>query len=115
MSKPTVNSPLPEAISSYFSAKNDQDTKAILECFTSDATIIDAGENNEMSGLLAIQEWLEGPVADYQLKTEVTESTEMDGQTIVIALVSGNFPGSPIEFSYHFRLKDGKIIRLEIR
>jgi ketosteroid isomerase-like protein len=114
MSKPVMNPNLPESIAAYFSARSDQDTDAILACFTPTATVIDEGENQELIGHQAIQRWLEGPVAEYKLTTEVTRSSEKDGQVIVTALVSGDFPGSPIEFEYQFHLKDGKIDRLLI-
>ena len=34
---------------------------------------------------------------------------------IVRGLVSGNFPGSPIELAFAFVLKDGMIAALEVR
>ncbi len=110
-----MTSGLPDSISIYFDARSARDTDAILACFTPTAIVVDEGENLEMNGHQAIREWLEGPIAAYDLTTEVTGSSEKDGGILVTALVSGDFPGSPIEFDYHFRLFGGKIDRLEIR
>jgi len=106
---------LPDSIATYFSAKSEHDTDATLACFTPTAVVFDEGENMEMNGHEAIRKWLEGPIASYKLTTEVTDTREQGGETVVTALVSGNFPGSPIEFYYHFQLKDGKIDRLAIK
>ncbi|MCK6443354.1 hypothetical protein [Elstera cyanobacteriorum] len=38
----------------------------------------------------------------------------VDDSVLLTALVSGNFPGSPIDLTFRFRLVDGLIDRLEI-
>lgn len=106
---------LPAPIAAYFQAKNNHDTEATLASFTPDATVVDEGESKVLEGHGAIREWLEGPIASYNLTNEVTNSVERDGETIVTALVSGDFPGSPIEFDYAFHLKGDKIDRLVIK
>jgi ketosteroid isomerase-like protein len=109
-----MNPALPAPIATYFSAKSGQDTDAILACFAPSATVVDEGENRVITGREEIREWLDGPIAEYKLTTAVTDSSEKEGEIVVTALVSGNFPGSPIEFYYHFRLEGGLIERLVI-
>jgi ketosteroid isomerase-like protein len=106
---------LPESIASYFAAKGGSDTEAVLACFTPTATVVDEGENKTMNGHQAIREWLDGPIAGYKLTTEVTGGSEQDGDYVVTAIVSGDFPGSPIDFSYHFHLEGDKIAKLAIK
>ena len=61
-----------------------------------------------------IRAWKDEVTRKYMPVMEVLRSAEKDGRTIVTGRVSGNFPGSPVELSYAFTLKDGKIARLEI-
>jgi hypothetical protein len=42
-------------------------------------------------------------------------STQTDDQTIVTSRLTGNFPGSPTNLQFIFRLEGDKIISLEIR
>ncbi len=106
---------LPTVIATYFDTKSSGSPAEILACFSPDATVVDSGENREMVGHEAIGEWLSGTVAEYNLTTELLRSAEVDGKTVVTASVSGNFPGSPIEFDYHFVVEGDKIQRLVIR
>lgn len=105
---------LAEPIATYFRAKGSEDPAEVLGCFSTDAVIVDTGENMEMKGHDAIRKWLTGTVASYNLTTEVTRAVEQGDETVVTALVSGDFPGSPIEFDYGFVVRDGKIDRLVI-
>ena len=106
---------LPEALTAFFRAKNYHDVNAMLETFTPDAVVHDEGESRELRGVEQIKAWLEGTVAAYKLSVEVTGAVEQEGEIVVTTLVSGDFPGSPIEFYYHTRLKDGKIAEMAIR
>lgn len=79
-----------------------------------DATVIDKGEDAQYQGRDAIRQWMTGEVRGYSLTTDVT-GVKGDGEiTVVTALVSGDFPGSPTEFEYRFLMRDGLITRLII-
>jgi len=39
---------------------------------------------------------------------------QRDGTTVVTSRLTGNFPGSPVELRFFFRLERGKIAFLEI-
>ena len=105
---------LPQPIAAFFQAKNDHDVDAVIACFTPNATVFDEGENQKATGQDAIRKWMEGTIANYKLSTDVMKCADGDGETVVTALVTGDFPGSPISFDYFFTLKDGKIDALRI-
>ena len=52
----------------------------------------------------------------YHPRFEVEDVVEDGAEgAVVIGLVSGTFPGSPIRLRYTFRLSGGTITRLEIK
>lgn len=105
---------LPEPIASYFKTKSSNHPDDVLDCFSRDATVIDDGENTQLTGHDEIRSWLSGTIASYNLTTQITDVAEKEGETIVTALVSGDFPGSPISFDYRFVVVQNKIVRLVI-
>ena len=105
---------LPPPIERYFAAKEGQDAEETLACFTEDATVWDNGEDLELKGIAQIREWMTGTVAGYKLSSEV-KSGEMRGDEFVAGVVvSGDFPGSPYEFAYRFKLRGDGIAELAI-
>jgi ketosteroid isomerase-like protein len=103
---------LPEPIAAYFAAKNRKDIDAMLLPFAADAIVKDEGE--ELRGHAPIRAWMEKTTKKYAVTVEPRKIETKDGGTVVTALVSGNFPGSPAELHYAFRLGAGKITGLEI-
>lgn len=103
-----------EIVSSYFTAVNSADFKLASSLFAADAQVIDSGEDKNLAGRTAIQEWMEGSIAAYNLSHQILKRRESADGEKVSALVTGDFPGSPIEFDYEFVIYDGKISRLEI-
>jgi ketosteroid isomerase-like protein len=103
---------LPEPIAEYFVADR-HDAEALVRCFTPDATVKDEGRTH--AGRDAIKAWKAaashafeysvGPVA-----IEEDESTDV----VVVGRVTGNFPGSPVDLRYRFRLERALIASLEI-
>ena len=104
---------LPAPIAGYFTAENSDDTEALTTCFAPDAIVRDEGRR--IQGIAAIKAWKRDGKAKYQHKIKVIAASEKDGETIVRGLVSGKFPGSPIELDFAFALKDGVIAALEVR
>ena len=102
---------LPEPIAAYFSA-DGADREAVGRCFTNNAVVKDEGHTYE--GLAAIKEWKAGSSKKYTYTSEPFASDEKDGKTNVTSRVSGNFPGSPLNLRYFFRLEGNKIASLEI-
>jgi hypothetical protein len=107
-----MNTALPDTIASYFQAKNEHDTAAMLVCFAENAIVQD--EEQEYQGLTAIEEWIVLTTDKYQDTVKVTNIDDQSDETIVTGHVSGNFPGSPIELQFRFTLEVHKIVNLKI-
>lgn len=101
---------LPQPLAEFIRAKNAHDSAALTACFAPDAVVYDDGA--EMRGRPAIKEWSEGVNKAYSLTMEPTGLTEAEDETVLTALVSGNFDGSPLEFEYRFKIKAGSITAL---
>ena len=67
-------------------------------------------------GADAIRAWKVETGAIYRITVEPLESRSEVGKTIVVAKVSGTFPGIPANLTYRFGLSaDGQIRSLEVR
>lgn len=108
------NIELPAPIDRYFASKVDDDAEETLTCFTHDATVWDNGEDLELRGIEQIRTWMTGTVAGYKLTSEVRSGEQRGEEFVASVVVSGDFPGSPYEFAYHFRLRGDKIAELAI-
>ncbi|MBT3065988.1 nuclear transport factor 2 family protein [Rhodoferax sp. U11-2br] len=102
---------LPDPISAYFAA-DKQTPEALARCFTTHAVVKDEGHT--YSGLDAIQAWKAAASAKYTYTSEPTALELREGCHTVTSRVAGNFPGSPVDLRYHFRLERGLIASLEI-
>jgi hypothetical protein len=103
---------LPKAIAAYIAAENGQDRDATSQWFRDDGIVMD--EHRTMEGLPAIKNWMAETKKKYQHILEPLTSLQKDDKTIVTCRLTGNFPGSPVEIDFAFRLEGGKIISLEI-
>ena len=106
---------LPKLVDSYIRASNQTDVKAYVSCFTDTATVSDDGET--VTGRHAIGDWFAETQKKYDSTTEAIEVKESADKIVLTAKVSGTFPGSPLKFDYHMRLKSGLIdnLRIEFR
>jgi SnoaL-like domain len=102
---------LPEPIASFFAA-DPQNPAAVAYCFTPQAVVKDEGQT--CTGLEAIKAWKAAAAAKYQYTVQPFAWVQKDGQHTVSGHVAGNFPGSPVDLRYHFRLERGLIAALEI-
>jgi hypothetical protein len=107
-----MSTTLPEPLSAYFGAKNRHDIDAMLAPFAADAVVKDEGQ--ERRGRAAIRAWMEETTHKYRPTAEVTGVAETDGRTVVTAMISGDFPGSPAQLRFAFTIEDDKIARLQI-
>jgi len=103
---------LPEPVAAYFAGNKNYDVSAMLAPFAESAVVKDEGQ--ERRGLAAIREWIEETNKKYAVKVDVSDVTGTAENTTVRGLVSGTFPGSPVELRYAFTLDGEKIARLEI-
>lgn len=103
---------LPEPIAAYFAADQQKNAQALAHCFTAHAVVQDEGHT--YSGIDAIKAWKAAASTKYTYTTEPFALEQSDGQQVVTSRVEGNFPGSPVDLRYRFRLERGLIASLEI-
>ncbi|MEA5402865.1 hypothetical protein VB776_08065 [Arcicella sp. DC2W] len=101
---------LPNVIVDLTNAQNNFDSVAYANCFSETAVVFDEGKTHK--GKTEIQQWIEKANDEYQAVMKPLEYSLTE--EVLEAEVSGNFPGSPIVLSYHFKLKDGLIESLKI-
>ena len=106
-----TNLDLPEPIAAYFDA-DKRDGEAVARCFTNQAVVKDEGQTH--SGHTAIKAWKTAASAKYSYTSEPFAVEQRDGRYIVRSRLTGNFPGSPVDFRFVFNLERGKIASLEI-
>ena len=104
---------LPTPIAIYIAAENRGDPEAMAQCFAEHAVVRDEGKTIE--GLAAIKRWKAETRKKYQHTVEPLACVAKDGKTIVTSRLTGNFPGSPIELRFIFKLDGNVITSLEIR
>jgi hypothetical protein len=106
-----TNLNLPGPIAAYFNA--DQHAgESIANCFTEQAVVKDEGRT--YSGRAAIRAWKLDVSTKYTYTSEPIGLEERDGGYVVTSRLTGNFPGSPVDLRFAFRLERGKIAFLEI-
>ena len=102
---------LPEPIATYFAADR-HDAKAVARCFTEGAVVEDEGQRH--CGHAAIKAWKTAASRKYAYIAEPFAQARKGDRTIVKVRLTGNFPGSPVDLQFAFRLERGKIAHLEI-
>ena len=102
---------LPEPIAAYFDADR-RDGEVVARCFTNQAVVKDEGQTH--SGVAAITAWKTAASARYSYTSVPLSIEQGDGRYIVTSRLTGNFPGSPVDLRFAFRLERGKIAFLEI-
>lgn len=71
-------------------------------------------EGNIHKGRAAIKAWKSDTSAKYEYTSEPFACEEKDGRVVVTSHLVGNFPGSPTDLRYFFKLEGHKIASLEI-
>ena len=102
---------LPEPIAAYVSA-DKWDAEAVARCFNQDAVVKDEGHT--YTGAAAIRRWKAESAAKFTYTNVPFAQKRRDGMVIVTSRLTGNFPGSPVDLRFCFRLERGKIAFLEI-
>jgi len=103
---------LPQPIAAYFAADRASGT-TVADCFTFDAVVRDEGHTYR--GIDEIRRWRAEAAAKYTYTCEPF-SVSQDGETTVVTCrLEGNFPGSPADLRFNFRIADNKISALEVK
>ena len=100
---------LPEPLPRYFAAQNALDADVMTACFAPDAVVHDEG--GTYSGNEAIRGWKRDTIAKYGISIDALQASQQGDKTIVIARVTGNFPGSPANLTYEFGIAPNGLIR----
>lgn len=98
----------PPPIAAYFAAKTPSE---IAATFAEDAVVVD--ERRLRRGRAEILKWRE-EVAQISFTKDVLSVAQADDRITVTCRVAGDFPGSPIDLDYVFRLSGNLISSLEI-
>jgi SnoaL-like domain len=104
---------LPEVLKTYLEAQNDHDTDRLVACFAENAKVRDEGE--DIIGHAAIRAWKERVQAKYNLQVEPIRHWQDGEHDALTARVTGTFPGSPVELTYLFGIKDGLITSFRVQ
>jgi hypothetical protein len=101
----------PEPIRQYFELAGQPDLDAYFAQFAADAVVEDDGKNYH--GIGAIRSWRgEVPPVIYTIRAVRDSGSGQDAR----AEIAGDFPGSPIELTFHFEFSpEGEIRVLTIR
>lgn len=100
-----------QAIANYFAA-DATDGAAVAGCFTADAVVVD--EKKTYTGRDAIAAWKSEASSKYQYVADPVAIDDQGDRVVVTAHLTGNFPGSPVDLRYGFKLSGDAIARLEI-
>ncbi|MHA6769627.1 nuclear transport factor 2 family protein [Sphingobium ummariense] len=102
---------LPKPIADYVEANARLDIDGMLQPFQRDAVFIDNGKHFE--GHAAIRKLFEEEVIPVKA-IFMPDTVREEGDDIVVeGPAHGDFPGSPLRFTYRFTLADGAIRTLE--
>lgn len=88
------------------------DPAGMLAPFAADAVVRDEGGRHEGHG--AIRAWMRSATVGSRAVFSPDAWREEDGRVVVQGLTFGDFPGSPLPFTFRFRLEGGAIDVLDI-
>ncbi len=103
---------LPPPIAAYVNANAQLDLEGMLEPFAADAVLQDNGAVHQ--GHAGIRSLLEEAVIPAKAIFTPDTVRHENGQVVVEGPAHGDFPGSPIRFTYRFTLENDTITALEI-
>ena len=107
----TLSVPAPVAV--YLAAEQAKDTEQLSLCFTADGLVHDEGRSYRGRG--AILKWKKAADAKYRYTMQPLAAHTHGNEVTVLARLTGDFPGSPVEVNHFFKLSNDKIASLEIR
>lgn len=102
-----------EFVDNYFEALNTKQIEKQIDYFTEDASVIDVDET--FKGKAVIKKWISESNSKYDAFSKVIDVKTYGANVNVLTIVSGNFPGSPVDLKYHFVMLNEKIKSLDIQ
>lgn len=104
---------LPKPIADFVEANARLDIDGMMEPFLKDAVFVDNGKR--YVGLAEIRRLLVEEAIAVKAIFEPDTAREEDGAVVLEGPAHGDFPGSPLRFTYRFTLLDEAIKTLETR
>lgn len=99
-------------LETYFAAGNTDDADSVAACFADDAVVHDEGR--DIVGRPAIHAWAVESRRQYRFHAQPLSVADAADRTVVTAHLTGDFPGSPVDLRYRFKMADGLILALDI-
>jgi hypothetical protein len=103
---------LPKPIADFVEANAQLDVDGMLKPFAADTVVLDNGGRHE--GLAELRTLLEEAVVGAKAIFTPDTVRHENGRVVVEGPAHGDFPGSPIRFTYRFSLENDVITALEI-
>lgn len=103
---------LPRPIADYVEANAQLNVDGMLKPFAADVVVLDNGGRHE--GHAELRTLLEEAVVGAKAIFTPDTVRHENGQVVVEGPAHGDFPGSPIRFTYRFSLENDAITALEI-
>ncbi|MES2644856.1 MAG: nuclear transport factor 2 family protein [Myxococcota bacterium] len=103
---------LPPPIADYVEANARLDIDGMMKPFAADAVLLDNGKR--LAGHAEIRSLLKKAGVDHKAIFTPDTIRHENGQVVVEGPAHGDFPGSPIRFTYRFDLDGNTIKALEI-
>ena len=104
---------MPQSVMAYLAAEAAKNAQALSRCFAEDGTVHDEGK--DYHGRAAIQRWKEATDTKYRYVLQPISAQTEDDRTTVLARLTGDFPGSPVDLNHTFTISHDEIVSLEIR
>ena len=107
-----MDTTLPAPIAAYVEANTRLDADGMLAAFAPDAVVQDEGRR--LQGHEKVMGWIQSATIASRAVFTPDAWHEQDGRIVVTGLTRGDFPGSPIRFSFRFALDGVAITALAI-
>ncbi|MBB5771912.1 ketosteroid isomerase-like protein [Brevundimonas vesicularis] len=102
----------PAPIGAYFDAIERGRVEDVAAVFSPDGEVRD--ERVAHRGREAISAWAADTLERYKMRNTLLSERVEGGRHVVVARVTGAFPGSPLDFTYRFTLGADGVAVLEI-
>lgn len=102
---------IPKTIAAFIDANKRLDLDGMMKHFTNDAVFTDNGKN--FVGQAAIRKMLKEEAIAVKAIFEPDTHREEDGDVVLEGPAHGEFPGSPLRFTYRFKMEGDAIKALE--
>jgi hypothetical protein len=102
---------LPAPVAAYFAA-DKLDAETLSQCFTETAVVKDEGHT--YNGRLEIKQWKTEASKKYEYTCEPFACEHKKDNIEVTSTLTGDFPGSPADLRFIFKLANDKIASLQI-